>query len=62
MDTDLKCNNLSCRKTLVDKAVVVSTFHFNGVQGIDRCKTTCKFVVTADEVRSEDERLACILR
>ncbi|EJD01198.1 uncharacterized protein FOMMEDRAFT_89166 [Fomitiporia mediterranea MF3/22] len=24
MDLDLKCNNLSCRKTLTDKAVVVS--------------------------------------
>ena len=24
MDLDLKCNNLSCRKALLDKAVVVS--------------------------------------
>lgn len=25
MDSDLKCNNLQCRKALMDKAVVVST-------------------------------------
>ncbi|KAL5530182.1 hypothetical protein ACEPAF_6439 [Sanghuangporus sanghuang] len=27
MDLDIKCNNLSCRKTLIDKAVVTSSLH-----------------------------------
>lgn len=57
MDVDLKCNNLSCRKILVDKAVVVSFDPFRVQLGVDRASIFNRPPVRTCVAVPLDERL-----
>ncbi|KAH7887981.1 hypothetical protein F5I97DRAFT_2057980 [Phlebopus sp. FC_14] len=63
MDTDLKCNRLSCRKTLIDKAVVTTCSHIFCVECANELFNASRLCPACETSLTEpDDVVVCSLR